>query len=467
MTRPISEIPGPPSYPVIGSLPSLLGPGGVVGSLQALAERYREHGCFRLVTPGGVEHVFVVSVALAAELFDQERYAKAVEGPLLRIREFAGDGLFTAHQHEDNWHRAHRILAPGFTAESMDRYFPTMRVVLEDLLASWRRRGQPIDVVKDMTRLTLDTISLCGFNHAFRSFETEELHPFLQALGRALQDASDHVQRPPSLAWLFRRQERRFRADVQTMFALVDDVIARRKRAPATATPARDFLSLMLAQAEPLSDENIRSQVLTFLVAGHETSAGLLSFALHRLASDPSLCAAVRAEVEAVFGEREPTRVEVQSLNLVLRTLSETLRMWPTVGVLMVAPGKDEVLGGRWEVPRGRLVHVLLGALHRDPAVWPEPDRFDPDRFLPEVARTRPAAAYKPFGNGRRSCIGRMFALVEAALAIALIVREFELEPAGPLRVGRTLSPKPAGFRLRVRPRRRPGTTRGASAAMG
>ena len=137
-----------------------------------------------------------------------------------------------------------------------------------------------------------------------------------------------------------------------------------------------------------------------------------------------------------------------------MRTLSEALRLWPTVPVLCVAPLADEVVGG-FHVPAGQPLNVLMSAVHRDPAVWPDPDRFDPDRFLPEPSRARPSAAYKPFGNGKRSCTGRIFALLEATMAVALIVREFDFTANGPLVIAPTTSPKPKGLRLTLTPRRR------------
>ena len=117
------------------------------------------------------------------------------------------------------------------------------------------------------------------------------------------------------------------------------------------------------------------------------------------------------------------------------------------------AAREDTSLGGRYHVPRGQIFTLLLNALHVDPAVWPEPSRFDPDRFLPEAVKARPSWAYKPFGIGRRSCTGKHFALIEASLCVALVVRDFDLDDPGPLVLQPTVSPKPRGFLLSLRPR--------------
>ena len=214
-----------------------------------LAERHRDAGAMRVPMPGGRTPIFIGNVDLAADVLDEARFEKVLEGPLVHIRDFAGDGLFTAHSHEENWHRAHRILSPGFSSASIERYYPAMTESLEALRSHWRRAPGPVDVVADMTKLTLDTISLAGFAHRFDSFARPTVHPFLQALARALQESIDALQRPPFFAPLFRSTRRRYQEDIHTMFSLVDDVIRQRKAMPRGDWP-RDFLSLMLDEAD-------------------------------------------------------------------------------------------------------------------------------------------------------------------------------------------------------------------------
>lgn len=454
---PLSAIPQLPALPLVGSLPWVVRPEGLIARLTALGENHRGAGAFGVTMPGDRSPVFVVDADLATDLCDESRFAKDLDGPLIEIRAFAGDGLFTAFNDEPNWERAHRILTPGFAAPAMERYFPAMREVLGAMLGRWRGAPGPVDVVADTTRLTLDTIALAGFDHRFESFAQPALHPFLQSLGRALQEAADAIQRPAWAAPLFAARRRRLADDTRAMNALVDEVIRARRTTPESLWP-KDFLSLMLTERDPktgesLSDENIRYQILTFLIAGHETTSGLLSFALHALGRDPALAARARAEVDAKWGDREPTLRDVMALDLPRRVLEESLRLWPTVPALSRAAREDTAVAGRYLAPKGQRFNVLVSAVHRDPAVWPDPLRFDPDRFLPERAKARPAGAYKPFGIGRRACTGRHFALVEATLCLGEVLRGFELGDPGPLRVAPTLSPKPAGMRLPLRPR--------------
>jgi cytochrome P450/NADPH-cytochrome P450 reductase len=251
---------------------------------------------------------------------------------------------------------------------------------------------------------------------------------------------------------------RRFEADIAMMHAMVDDVIRARRAQPADT---RDLLGLMMAAFDPLTreqldDANIRYQVITFLIAGHETTSGLLSFALHLMLAHPAVLEQARAEVDRVLaGGRALAYDDLNALDVIDRILKETLRLWPTAPGFSVAPYEDTLLGGRYPIARDRRVNVLLTALHRDPAVWADPDRFDIDRFLPDNEAKLPAHAYKPFGNGSRSCIGRQFAIMEAKIALAMLLARFDLtDPYGyQLAVRETLSLKPEGFRLRVRRR--------------
>ena len=208
-----------------------------------------------------------------------------------------------------------------------------------------------------------------------------------------------------------------------------------------------------------LSDENIRYQMVTFLAAGHETTSGLLSFALFQLLTNPATMAAARAEVDRVLGADAPRGEDLADLRFIEQVLMETLRLWPTAPAFGLAARDDTVLGGRYAITTTDTILVLLPVLHRDPAVWPEPEAFRPERFAPAAIAARPANAWKPFGNGQRGCIGRGFALQEAVLVMAMILQRFDLEMADPayrLEVVETLTMKPRGFFMRARRRQAP-----------
>ncbi len=253
---------------------------------------------------------------------------------------------------------------------------------------------------------------------------------------------------------------------------LVDEII--RERRQQSGDGPGDLLDFMLSGRDPktgerLSDENIRYQINTFLIAGHETTSGLLSFTMYYLLKNRDVLKRAYAEVDAVLGrniDTPPTLSQIGRLPYVRAILSEALRLWPTAPAFGLAPYEDEVLGGKYAIPKGTFTTVLIPSLHRDTAVWGDnPDAFDPEHFSAEAEAARPASAYKPFGNGQRACIGRQFAIQEAILVLAMILQRFELydHTDYQLEIKETLSIKPEGFTMRARLRE--DVERGAVAA--
>ena len=448
------SIPTPPGLPVVGHLHQIAR-SGLVGHLLRVSRDYPQ-GIFKLRF-GSRVGLFVTDPDLVAELSDERRFRK-MPGPALRVvRRFAGDGLFTAFSDEPNWGKAHRILLPAFSQRAMRGYFDMIVEVCDQLVAKWTRAsGTDVLVADDMTRLTLDSIAVAGFGHRFDSFEREELDSFLLALGRALGEALNVITRLPIQQRFAKRAQAQYEADIAEMNALVDGIIADRRRSP---TDGRDLLNLMLTAVDPetgekLDDVNIRYQVLTFLIAGHETTSGMLTFAFSYLLRNPAVLAQAYAEVDRVLpGDKRPDYADVAKLEVIERILKEALRLWPTAPAFTVAPFEDELVGGRWSLRKDRPVNVFVPGLHRSPKVWDDPDEFDIDRWLPEAEAARHPHAYKPFGNGARACIGRQFAMVEAKIATAMLLRAFSVsDPHGyRLRIKETLSIKPDEFFMRVR----------------
>ncbi|MFH8699478.1 cytochrome P450 [Streptomyces chartreusis] len=403
------------------------------------------------------EFVFVWGSELAADMADEARFAKHVGLGVANLRPVAGDGLFTAYNHEPNWQLAHDVLAPGFSREAMAGYHPMMLTVADRLMDHWDRAltaGRSVDVPGDMTKLTLETIARTGFGHDFGSFERSRPHPFVTAMVGTLS----YAQRLNTVPWpfLLRRAARRNQADIAHLNDTVDDLVRARI---ADGPGDGDLLDRMLGTSHPetgerLSAENVRRQVITFLVAGHETTSGALSFALHYLSRHPDVAARARAEVDRVWGPTAtPGYDQVARLRYVRRVLDEALRLWPTAPAFAREAREDTVLGGAHPMRRGAWALVLTAMLHRDPEVWgADAERFDPDRFDPKAVRTRAPHTFKPFGTGARACIGRQFALHEATLVLGLLLRryEFRSDPAYRLRVTERLTLMPEGLRLNL-----------------
>ena len=450
-----ASIPSPKGLPVVGHLHQIAR-AGLVGHLLGVSREF-PGGIFKLKF-GSRVGVFVTDPDLVAELSDETRFRK-MPGPGLRVvRRFAGDGLFTAFGDEPNWGKAHRILLPAFGQRAMRGYFDMIVEVCDQLVAKWTKAsGTDVLVADDMTRLTLDSIAIAGFGHRFDSFAREELDSFLLALGRALSESLSMITRMPLQNRFAKRSQRQFDADIAEMNALVDGLIAERRARP---TDGRDLLNLMLTAVDPetgegLDDVNIRYQVLTFLIAGHETTSGMLTFAFSYLLRNPSVLAQAYAEVDRVLpGDTRPDYAQVAQLEVIERILKEALRLWPTAPAFSLAPFADTEVGG-YRLKKDRPVNVFAPGLHRNPKAWDDPEAFDIDRWLPANEAKHHPHAYKPFGNGERACIGRQFAMVEAKIALAMLLRAFSISDphSYKLRIKETLSIKPDEFFMRIRMR--------------
>lgn len=276
----------------------------------------------------GHRFVFVSGADMVAELSDESRFAKNVAPGIAELRGIGGDGLFTAYNEEPNWARAHNLLRPAFTQAAMRSYHDIMVAVAGELAEHWDTHddGAPVDVSSDMTKLTLETIGRAGFSYSFDSFRRERPHPFVEAMVRALTHAQRRTFRKVPLVskLLYRKSDRQNEQDTAYLAQVVDEVI--RQRRDSDAEGPEDLLEIMLRAArgdDPnrLDEVNIRNQVVTFLVAGHETTSGALSFALHYLAQHPEILAKARAEVDAVWGDGTPTFEQVAKLRYVRRVL--------------------------------------------------------------------------------------------------------------------------------------------------
>jgi cytochrome P450 / NADPH-cytochrome P450 reductase len=452
-------IPQPTPVPLLGNLPSIDRDKGVLG-LMELADTYGP--IYRLELPGG-ELIVVSSQELVHELSDESRFDKKLHNPLQQVRDFAGDGLFTAETQEPNWQAAHRILMPAFGPAALSAMFDGMVDIAEQLLVKWERQGpgHRIDVGDNTTRLTLDTIALCSFSYRFNSLYSDEMHPFVGAMVRSLVESGERGSRLPLQTRLMLRTRHQYDEDKRLMYEVADQLIAGRRRNPSPED-AEDILDTMLTAADPhsgerLSDENVRYQLVTFLIAGHETTSGLLTFALYELLRHPEVLARAQTQVDEVLGARAARFVDLPKLTYIDQILKETLRLWPTAPAFAVQPLEDTTIGGRYAVSAGQTLLVLIPQLHRDRSVWgADATAFDPNRFTFERARELPADAWKPFGNGQRSCIGRGFALQEATLFLSMLLQRFDLSPAEPdydLKIKQTLTIKPDGLHVHARRR--------------
>ena len=408
--------------------------------------------------------VVVSDPQLVADVNDESAWEKHVGPSLRQLRSVAGDGLFTAYTNEPNWRTAHNVLLAAFSKSAMENYHTAMIEAVGELAISWSLRGGWVDVAAEASRLTTEIIARTAIGHPLSALDDPaEGHSFIEAVKRELRYANRRTDAIPAFDRLFgRRQRRQHLADKAWVRARVADLIAAR-RAGGVSSSGCDMLDAMITSVDPdsgecLDDANIVNQVLTLLVAGSETSGNAIAFALHYLANNPAVAAAVRAELDDRWpGPGLPSigYGDVARLRTVRRVVDETLRLWPVApGFFRRAKVDTAIGGGKYAFRSGEWVFVLLLAAHRDTSTWgPDAAEFRPDRFLPDNLRGLSAdRVYKPFGTGVRACLGRQFALHEIILALSIILHQFDLEPERgyQLDVSEALTLKPEGLRLRL-----------------
>jgi len=417
-----------------------------LGTIAALARDHGDVACLRVLGRPVVllshpDHVRDVLVT-HNRLFVKGR-------GLEQARRLLGNGLLTS---EGEFHlRQRRLAQPAFHRERIAGYADTMVAYAARVGSQWRD-GETLDVGAAMMRLTLAIAGKTLFDADVEA-EAQELGAAITtAIGAfefALLPFSERLERLP-LTPLRRFQQARDRLD-RTIFRL----IAERR---GDARDRGDLLSMLIAARDAehddgrMTDEQLRDELMTIFLAGHETTANLLTWTWHLLAAHPEVERRVHAEVDAVLGDRPATAADVPRLGYVRQALAESMRLYPPAWVIGRKPLQPYRVGD-WEAPAGCLVLTSQYVVHRDPRWWPAPERFDPDRWAPDAPQPRPRFAYFPFGAGTRVCIGEQFAWTEGALVLATLARRWRLraEPGPPprLRASITLRPRDA-IRMRV-----------------
>src|SRR6516165_11339839 len=276
---PLEPIPHPPDHLFVGNLFDL----DASHPLESLTELARKYGpIYELELPGRGSLVVVSGYKLVDELCDESRFDKKLGSGLQALAEGPVDrGLFTSETQDPNWRRAHNVLLPAFSMDAMRGYHPRMLDIATQLMLKWERLNgdDTVDVPADMTRLTLDTIALCGFDYRFNSFYRDTPHPFVLAMLNTLDAAQAVARELPIQAKLKAGRAKKVRADQKFMVETVRHIIEERRKSGALGE-VNDLLDRMLTgvdrqAGEKLDETNIIAQCLTFLIAGHETTSGL------------------------------------------------------------------------------------------------------------------------------------------------------------------------------------------------
>ncbi len=332
----------------------------------------------------------------------------------------------------DQWYQQRRILAPVFMARSVRTLVPAMLTAIDELVGQWREKaGDVVDVAQDTADLALTVLERTIFSSGLsapRSELREAMRVYFDALGRIdpfdLLDLPDYIPRMSRLS---------ARSAVRMFHRTVDDMVVTRQREIAERpddTP-QDILSLLIRARDPesggaLAQQEIRANAITLMSAGQESTADAISWALYLLSRSQAWQDRVRAEADCAFDG--PPETLLDRLPETRAVIDETLRLYPPLAAISrVALGTDTLAGTPIEA--GTMIVITPYVLHRHHRIWGEQaDRFDPAKFLPGAREHVDRYAYLPFGAGARGCIGSVFAIQEATLAVAAITRNFELE---------------------------------------
>lgn len=356
-------------------------------------------------------------------LTNQSNYAKSqfvqrLLGPLL------GKGLLTSEG--ALWRRQRRFAAPAFQPRQLAAYLDVTTDIAIALVQRWKQRNEPFDLSRDMMSSTLEVITRTMFSADIgdRAARVGELMDIvLLGMRPSVLDLLGFPE------WLPRRKSKAVQAAIAEFDRLVAGIIAARR---ADAINRGDLLAMLMAARDPetgeaMSDKQLRDEVMTMFLAGHETTANALSFAWWLLAQNPSVEERLHEEVDRVLQGRRPQAADLINLPYTRMVFEEAMRLYPPAhNISRVAVEEDWIGGVR--IPAGSLITISTYLTHRNPALWPDPERFDPERFSPQQAAGRHRFSYLPFGGGPRICIGMGFALAEGQIILAVIAQAFSVK---------------------------------------
>jgi cytochrome P450 len=431
------QVPGPPGSRLLGMAVELQR--NQLRTYEAVTAQYGDVARLALGPPGLRRVIYLVTHPDGLErVLAGDGYTK--DTPYYReIAAYLGDGLLTSEG--QRWRQQRRTVAPLFTHRRIAGYVDVMAEEAARVAARWRGR-ESVDVSAEMVDFTLRAIGRILFGAS-----VDDVVPVVQETFPVL---NGHVRRRGLTPLRLPRSvptpaQRRAAQAQRRLYHVVDEIIERRRQAAAEGV---DLISRLLAARDPetgapLSPQEVRDQVLIFLLAGHETTSTALTFTCHLLGRHPEVQRRAQEEIDAVLGGRAPGADDIGKLSYTGMVIKEAMRLYPPAyGFGRICVAGDQIRG--YHIPAGSIVVLSPWATHRRPDLWPDPERFDPDRFAPAAEADRPRYAYLPFAGGLRGCIGSHFAMTEAVTAVATLLAAYTLRSgsdAVPLSTGITLRP--------------------------
>lgn len=409
-------------------------------SLGFMLQNAQKYGGFYAIWFGD-QPIYVVSDPTLVREILVERAREFHKADLVKtaVGAFAGNGLFT--NEDDFWRRQRKLAQPAFHHKRIAAYGETMVQRTLAMLATWQD-GSTLDIAHEMMKLTLDIVNKTLFNVDVRA-QADHIGDLMAVILTAADDRINNYN--PIWGRLFRTKKRREAAATQEFFTIIDGIIAEHRR---DGEDTGDLLSMLMAARDDegnfMSEQQLRDEVITLFVAGHETTANALAWALYLVSKHPVVEAKLLAEVARLHG-KTPSIEDLAQLPYSEQVVKEAMRLYPPAGSITRQPIHDIELAG-YPIAQGSMITLATYVMHRDPTLYPEPECFDPERFLPENESKRPRLAYLPFGGGPRVCIGNSFAMMEARLVLATILQQASLlPPAKRVRAEQMFTLRPQG----------------------
>ena len=411
--------PGPRNRGIIGNFP--LGSEDPLGLYTRWARQYGDMFYYRAFS----RHIYFLNNPDLIESVLVTNYHCFIKGEALQFnRRIFGNGLLT--NEGDSWRQQRHVIQPAFHRDRIEHYGDTMVAYTERMMAAWRD-GEVRDIHLDMMRLALEIVAKALFNvelSAERDRIAGVLNTFMELGSRG------RMLLPPILRLLPTADNLRYRRAARQLDDIVYGLIQRRR---SNGEITDDLLSGLLHAQDTggaaMSDEQLRDEVMTLLLAGHETTAVSLSWTWYLLAQYPEVEKKLWSELRAVLNGRSPRVQDLCRLPYTERVVKESMRLYPPAWAIVRNSLKDCDIGG-YRVPAGATVMMSQWVMHRDPRYYDQPEQFNPDRWLDGRAKGSPKFIYFPFGGGPRTCIGASFAAMEAALVLAAIAQRYQIRIA-------------------------------------